>query len=123
MNFLLMLAPGFIPPQFRKAFGAFVLILGLLALLWLGKFLYDRSVIEKHDAKRNEAIAKADKKADNKAAEQRRIDDARAVSEKQEVKEAIDEAKSQGRDPRAAYYECVRLQQSARSRHQPSPNC
>jgi hypothetical protein len=94
------------------------------AILWFGgKALYDHSVISKHDAKVEAKTAKADRKADNHAADQRRTDDARATSEAQEIKEAINEA---GNDPaarRAAYYECVRKQQSARSNRKPSPDC
>lgn len=121
--FLLRLAPAFVPERFRKAFGAGVAIIGLLALLFIGWQLVKRNIIATHEAKQGEKVAKADRKADAKAAEQRRVDDRRSLDEAQEVKEAINEAKAAGRDPRAAYYECVRLQQSARAKHQPSPDC
>jgi uncharacterized protein YpmB len=70
----------------------------LLLILGVGKCAYDKSVIDKHEAKQAAATAKADRKADNHAADQRRTDDARATSEAQEIKEAINEA---GNDPAA----------------------
>lgn len=104
-----------------------VAIGGLVVLLLVAmagaKCAYDRSVIKAHDAKREAAVAKADRKADAKAAEQRRVDDARTTTESQEIKETINEARSEGRDPRAAYYACVRLQQAARREHKPPPEC
>jgi uncharacterized protein YqfA (UPF0365 family) len=99
------------------------LALLVVALLFGAKCAYDKSVIEQHEARQEAATAKADRKADQKAADQRRVDDARAVSEAQEIKEAINEARNEGRDPRAAYYECVRLQQSARRERKPPPEC
>lgn len=112
-----------IPPKFAK----FAVIAALVALLVTGlgvaKCAYDRSIIKAHDAARDAATAKADRKADTKAAEERRSDDARSTDEAAQIKEAVDEARSKGRDPRAAYYECVKLQQSARARGKPSPDC
>ncbi len=123
MTFLLGLVPSFIPAQFRKAAVFIALALALLAILGVGKCAYDRSIIKAHDAKREAVIAKADRKADAKAAEQRRVDDARITTDTQEIKEIISEARSQGVDPRAAYYRCIGLQQAARASNQPSPNC
>lgn len=111
-------APRFAPPLLAMI-GAALLVAALLG----GKCAYDRSVIKAHDATRDAAIAKADRKADAKSAEERRADDARASTETAEIKEAIDEA---GPDPaarRPAYYECVRLQQAARAGNQPPANC
>lgn len=112
-----------IPARFAK----FAVIAALVTLLVVGlgvaKCAYDRSIIKAHDAKRDAAIAKDDRKADAKAAEERRADDARSTDEAAQIKEAINEARAEGRDPRAAYYECVKLQQSARARGQPSPDC
>lgn len=101
-------------------FGLFIAVAALLAG---AKCAYDRSIIKAHDAERDAATAKADRKADTKAAEERRSDDARLTTETQEIKDAVDEAKRTGADPRAAYYACVRLQQSARARGEPPPNC
>lgn len=121
--FLLKLAPSFIPERFRKAFGVAVILVGIVVLISVGVMLHDRRVIKNYTNAQGAKTAKADRKADNTAAEQRRVDDKRSIDEAQEVKEAINEAKAEGRDPRAAYYECVRLQQSARREHKPSPNC
>jgi hypothetical protein len=112
-----------IPPQFRKAALIGTVIVLLVALLAVGRCTYDRSVIRNHEAKQDAANAKADRAADQKAAEQRRADDARSTTEAQQIKEAVNEA---GNDPaarRAAYYRCVRAQQSARKSGKPSPGC
>jgi hypothetical protein len=124
MTFLLSLIMGAgVPQRFAKP----VLIAGLFALalasLGLGKCAYDRSVIRQHDAKQDAANAKADRKADIHAADQRRTDDARSTTESTEIKEAVDEARRIGRDPRAAYYECVRKQQAARRERKPPADC
>ena len=95
----------------------------VLAVLGVGKCAYDRSVIEEHDQQREAATAKADRKADTKAADQRRIDDARVSTEKQEIDNAIEQAKREGRDPRAVYYECIASQQAARRRGASVPSC
>lgn len=124
MTFLLGLVPSFIPPQFRKA--AVFVMLGLLLLALIGgaKCAYDRSIIKAHDAKREAQIAKADRKADAKAAEQRRADDARINTESNELKEAVNEAASSGPEARrAAYYACLAKLQDARTRNLPPPDC
>ena len=62
-------------------------------------------------------------KADTKAGETRTTDAVRAQVERQDLEETVNEARSEGRDPRAAYYECVRLQQQARAGRRPAPTC
>jgi Tfp pilus assembly protein PilE len=122
--FLLSLAGKLgIPPQFRKAALIGTAIVLLIVLFGVAKCSYDRSVIKAHDAKQEAVTAKADRKADNHAAEQRRADDARSTTEAQQIKEAVNEARRNGADPRAAYYDCVRKQQSARKSGKPSPGC
>jgi hypothetical protein len=104
-----------------------LVIAGLITLavagFFIAKALYDRSVIEQHDANQRADTAIADRKADGNAAVQRRADDARAATESQEIKEAIHEA---GPDPaarRRAYYDCiVRIQAARRDGKQP-PSC
>ena len=107
-------------PKWAIYAGIVVLLLGALGT---AKCAYDRSIIKAHDAERDAATAKADRAADAKSAEERRADDSRLAQETQEVKEAVDEARSEGRDPRAAYYACVKLQQSARARGEPPADC
>lgn len=121
MGFLFSLVPAFIPPQFRKAFAFVALGLAVLAILGAAKCAYDRSVIKAHDAKREAQIAKADRKADAKAAEQRRADDALIVKESQEIKDAIT-AETDPASKRAAYYRCVQILQQAR-RDKRAPSC
>jgi hypothetical protein len=112
-----------IPAKYAKVAVFVVLAIAAVAAFALLKSCYDNSIIDAHDNKREATIAKEDRKADATAAVERRADDARLTKESQEVKEAINEARSEGRDPRAAYYECIRLQQQARARNQPSPDC
>lgn len=101
------------------AAGAVLLLLMILAVVKA----HDHRIIAAHEAKQDAANARADRKADAAAAEQRRADDARSTDEATQIKEAINEA---GNDPaarRAAYYRCVVRQQSARRDGKPSPDC
>lgn len=112
-----------IPQKYAKFAVIAVLVTLLTAGLGVAKCAYDRSVIEDHEARQEAANARADRKADTKAAEQRRADDARTTTESAEIKEAIDEAHRTGADARAAYYDCVRRLQAARRNRQPPPSC
>jgi hypothetical protein len=112
-----------IPERFQKTAVFGVLALLILGAMWGGKCAYDRSVIRNHEAKQDAANAKADRAADQKAAEQRRADDSRSSTEAQQIKEAVNEAGSDPAARRAAYYRCVRAQQSARKSGKPSPGC
>lgn len=121
---LLSLATGIgIPPRFAKAAviaaGAILLGLAILAAVKI----HDHRVIAAHDAKQDASNARADRKADTNAAEQRRVDDARVTTETQEINNAVSEAKRTGGDARAAYYKCVSLQQRARAAKLVVPAC
>lgn len=112
-----------VPSQFAKPLLAVVGSLLLLGVLWGSKCAYDRHVISAHEAKQDAANAKADRKADQKAAEQRRADDSRLQTETQEIKDAVQKAGSDPAARRAAYYKCVQLQQRARASGQQPANC
>jgi Na+-transporting methylmalonyl-CoA/oxaloacetate decarboxylase gamma subunit len=117
---------GLLGPKFGRfakplIVGAGIVLL-LLAVLAVVK-IHDHRVIATHEAKQDAANAKADRQADAKAAEQRRTDDTRTTQESQQVKEAVNDARSQGRDPRTAYYKCVELQQRARAAKLVVPAC
>lgn len=120
---LLTFAAGMVGPRFAKAavIGSGVVLL-LLAIFAAVK-LHDHRVIREHQAQQEAANAKADRKADANAADQRRADDARSAHESTQIKEAVNEARRTGADARAAYYSCVRAQQAARHAGQPSPAC
>ena len=100
---------------------ALVVLLGLL--LWGAKAAYDSSIIREHDNERAAIETEANRKADAKAATERRADDDRAAVEATQIERTISNATAKGHDPRAAYYECVRLQQAARRDGRGAPAC
>jgi hypothetical protein len=123
MPWLLALAAKIgIPPQFRKAavigFGIILLLLAILAAVKI----HDHRVIATHEAKQDAANAKADRKADAKAAEQRRTDDNRLTQEAGQLKEAQSHAQTD-LDRRLAFQRCLRLQQAARRERKQPPTC
>ena len=62
-----MVASVGVPERFRRIAGYAVAIVAFVALLWIGKALYDRALIAEHDAKQEAAVLKADAKADDVA--------------------------------------------------------
>ena len=112
-----------VPPALAKPLMGIIAALALIGAFVGLKSCYDRKVVATHNAKQDAATAKADRKADAKAAEQRRADDARLTTETNEIKEAVNEAGTDPRARRAAFYECVRLQQAARRDGKPPAEC
>lgn len=110
-------------PRFAKGFLIAVGVGLALILLGLGKLAYDRSVIRNHTNAQEAATAKADRAADASAADQRRLDDARAHTERQEINDAIEEAEPTPDARRAAYYACLARLQDARRRNLPPAAC
>lgn len=98
------------------------LIAALILALGLAKCAYDRSIISNHDAKVEAAAARADQRADTRAADQRRADDARLTTEAQELGRATENAPSD-EARRLARHRCLRLQQAARRDGKLSPAC
>lgn len=124
MTWLLSLATGIgIPQRFAKAAVIATGIVLLLLAVFAAVKIHDHRVIAQHEAKQDAANAKADRKADAKAADQRRADDARLAQETQEANNAVTEARRNGADPRSAYYRCVELQQAARAANRVVPTC
>lgn len=121
---LLALVEGFgIPSWLVKPLLAVVGALLLLAVLWGAKCTYDKHLIANHDNAQAAVTATADKQADDNAANSRVTDVTREQNEATQTQEAINAAKRSGADPRAAYYRCVQLEQSARHAGKPSPVC
>lgn len=105
----------------RAAIGALIIVVIVAAiLLWQ---CVKASIIETHDLKQNEKVITNTAAANSNAANERAVDKTRVAAEKRETQEAIDHAKANGRDPRAAYYACVQLQQRARQAGGPTPDC
>jgi hypothetical protein len=103
--------------------GGIVTLLGALLIVWGGWSLIKGRIIKTHDLEQELGIAKQKGEADSTAGDERSTDVTRVRRETDELKETVDEASSEGRDPRAAYYACVQLQQSARAANKPVPSC
>ncbi|RSU57214.1 hypothetical protein [Sphingobium yanoikuyae] len=100
-----------------------VLIL-LIIGVWIAKLIYDRRVIANHEAGSAAVQAQADRAADAAAATVRRTDDARLQAEAEALEKVTENAiKSDIGAARRAYYDCVRLQQQARSAGRLAPAC
>lgn len=102
---------------------AYLLIaVAIVFVLGGAKCAYDASVISRHEAKQDAATAKADRKADAKAAVQRQSDDKRLDQESTQLEKAQANATSDT-DRRLARHHCLRLQQAARREHREPPAC
>lgn len=111
-----------VPPKFAKAAVIAALFALVIAFFALGKCAYDKSIISRHEVKQEAATAKADRKADTHAAEQRRADDSRLTQEADQLKKVQDNAKTDT-DRRLARHRCIRLQQAARRDSKLAPAC
>jgi hypothetical protein len=122
-SFLLSLAAGLgIPAPFRKAAVIAAGVLLLLLAIFAAVKIHDHRVIAQHQAAQDASNAKADRKADAKAAEQRRTDDSRLTQEAGQLKEAQTNAHTD-HDRSLARARCIRLQQSARAAKREPPSC
>ena len=120
---VLKFAAGIVGPRFAAA-----AVYAVLAIVLVGGFVglkscYDSGVVDRARSKSNEKVIKTTGAANSNAAEARAGDQVRTASEQAQVEKAISDAKHEGRDPRAAYYDCVRLQQQARAAGDPTPTC
>lgn len=112
-----------IPAKAAKPLVIAALVIALCALMGGAKCAYDSRIIENHENKIGIQNERADRKADNKAGDERVADKTRIQDEGRQIDEAIEQAEREGRDARAAYYHCVELQQAARRAGKPSPDC
>lgn len=107
-----------------KALGIGALVALLVLGLGIAKCSYDRSIISAHDAKQVAATAKADRKADAKAADERRTDDTRLSAETQALNQVeTAHATDDPRTRRIARQRCLRDQQAARASGGEPPTC
>lgn len=123
--FLISFVEGLLGPKFaRFAKPLIYLLLALLVLgaLWGAKCSYDKHLISAHDSKQDASNAKADRRADQGAAVQRRNDDNRLAVEAQQLKEAQSNAHTDT-DRSLARFKCIRLQQAARASNSVVPAC
>lgn len=115
-------------PKNARAYAWAILILGAVLLLWGAKALYDKSVVDTHDAKIEASAATADRKADEKAAVQATKDAQRRDFETDQLLKAVqhapkDPAISDDRERSLAFHRCLRLQQTARANGLKPPAC
>lgn len=98
------------------------LVVAAILGLGIGKCSYDRSVVKNANAGQEAATAKADRRADTKAAEQRRADDGRLAQETRQLERAQSNAKTDV-ERRLARHRCLRAQQAARAGGREPPAC
>lgn len=110
-----------VPERWKNAVAWLFLIAAVAIALGIAKRIYDANVIEDHTATVDLSREKADRKADNNAAEQRRVDDARLAQEQQERTDVVKSADPAVR--KREFYRCVRLQQTARANGLEPPSC
>ncbi len=115
-------------PKNARAYSWALVIVAAVLLLWGAKALYDHSIIANHDNAIEASAAKADRKADEKAANQRVADDARRAQEQDQLVEAIknapkDPAIDDDRERALAFHRCLSLQQRARANGLKPPTC
>lgn len=123
MTWLLSLIMGAgVPAKLARPVLYAIAAVMLLGALWGAKCAYDKRVIATHEAKQEASTAKADRKADTNAAEQRRADDSRIVNESDQLGKAQANAKTD-LDRRLARNRCIRLQQAARRDGKLAPTC
>lgn len=116
-----LIASG-LPERRARQLAIGLLVLCLIVALFIGKLLYDRALIARHQASDVAIQAQADRAADTAAATQRRTDDARLSAEA----DALERITENAADPlaaRRAYHLCVRLQQQARASGRLTPAC
>jgi len=107
-----------VPERFRKVAGYAVAVVALVALLWLGKTIYDRSVIADHEAD----IAADTIEARDVAASQRATDTIANAEQERQRNEAINTAPT-GQPPSgpARNLACERLRQRHSQTYQSPP--
>lgn len=129
MPVLIKLLMGWgLPPGVAKIASYALIVLAVIALLFGLKTCYDHQVVANHDAKIEASQAKADRKADELATEQKQADLNRSSYEAEQLKEAMDHAP---KDPaiddalerRVAFHKCLGLQQRARANGLEPPRC
>lgn len=104
------------------------IVLLAIGLFFGAKALYDHSIIDAHDTKVNLEAAKADRAADQAAAEQAAKDKVRLDFEQDQLEGAV---KNAPKDPnvaddterRLAFHRCLRLQQRAAANGLEPPRC
>lgn len=108
--------------RIAKAILIFAAVIAVIGIFSVGKCAYDDSIIEKDRLEQRADAAEADRKADEKAAEQRQEDTARLEQERRELERVMDNEVTDF-DRRLAKHRCLRLQQSARAAGREPPSC
>jgi uncharacterized protein YfaS (alpha-2-macroglobulin family) len=111
-----------VPAKFARPLAIAALVMALLAAMGGLKCAYDRNLIRDHQAAQAAANARADRKADARAAETRRADDARLTQESTQL-EKVQANAPNDTARRLARHRCLRLQQAARRDGKQPPAC
>lgn len=111
-----------VPAKYAKIVAIVGAVVLALVFLFGLKACYDHSIIANHDAKTEASAAKADRKADTKASEQRDKDIARQNQEADQLMKVQQNAKTEN-DRRLAFHRCLSLQQRARANGLKPPTC
>ncbi|QNQ08277.1 hypothetical protein [Sphingomonas alpina] len=86
----------------------------VVAMLGVGKCRYDAAIIQRHDTARNAEISAQGRAGEARAAEERRIDDARIRNETQEVTNATQSIPDRTVSDRQHARACIILRRQAR---------
>ena len=122
MTCLISLFAPVVGEKFAKAaaFGSIAIL--ILLALWGGKCAYDHGVISNYQNKVDASAAKADRKADDKAAQQKFNDVERQNEEADQLIKVQANAKN-ATERNLAFHRCLRLQQRARDNGLVTPKC
>jgi hypothetical protein len=85
------------------------LFIAALAVVGLGKVMYDRAVIAHHNLKADAKLVKAERKADTNLVQQKVADDAAAAARKQEITDATRNIPDQAPSARQRARVCIEL--------------
>jgi hypothetical protein len=108
--------------KFAKPVGYALIALAVALFFFGAKAIYDHNVVSHYKDKVEASQAKADRKADQNAAQAEKYDVSRQNQEADELIKVQDNAKNE-QDRRLAFHRCLRLQQRARDNGLKPPAC
>lgn len=122
MTWLIGLLAPTVGEKFAKPLAILLLALLAIGLFFGAKAIYDHNVVSGYKTKVEASAAKADRKADQQAADRKELDQARQNAEYNELVKVQENAQNETQR-RLAFHRCLRLQQQARDNGLKSPSC